>query len=1180
MTGRDLLDEAERLDALGEPLYRAGKYREAIQLAQRSLALREQALGANDLLVAMSCNNLGVLHVGAGELAVAEPLFLRALHLRERLAGPDSALVATTLNNLAGVYRDRNEPARAMPLVSRALQILEHELACVRELTAITTDNLGVLHGRLGNYPEATELHRHAIELFGQGSGTPSADEAAAWNNLGAVQRAQGRYADAEASYRRALAINEGALGPAHVDVALCLNNLSAVCEQLGRPQEAELLLLRALGIRRDSLGPSHPDIAQSLNNLAELRHRLGLVADAESLYEQAIDMYETTGASSIDLATCIANLAILHCEREEPARALSRIVDALALAPGIVDRLLDVVQIRINAGRVYAACADPLRARAELQQVRELVTARLGPRHPAVADCLIELAGLEVAEGAYAPAERMLTHALEIRREAFGPDSPAAASPLSELARVHEELGAHARAEALAREALMLLEATLGHDHPELGTSLLLLSDALRGLGDHTGADAHARRALVISERAFGPIHVAVAAAVSRIALSYLARRAYDEATPLLVRALEIGERLFGPDHLVVAESLSNLAALHQARGDHAVAGDLLGRVLAIRIRALSSHHPHVANTQVALAALCHVRGAYAEAVAHSEHAAELREHQLCSELLALPEPGKRALLRELRGETQGLVSLHADGEPTSAAARALALTTILRRKGRILDSLLGSEAAARTCATPEGQRVQQALTAARVALGQHYWSRGPRTLPAPAELAALREQIEELERRAYADSDLAKAATPATIAMIQRELPADAALIEFFRYRRFDPRLPRPHWQEEHYLAYIVTRDGPIEWTHLAAAVELDARVDAALIAMRRGSDAGQAREALRRLDAVALAPVRALLPDGFHLILAPDGALNQVPFEALVDEEGCYAIERRLVSYISSGRDLLRIGATSPLQRSPATLVASPDYGSPSSTATLQFNRLSGAAGEAEDLQPYFAQTCLTGTNASKRALCELRGPAVLHIATHGFFARPIAEGVSSGERAPWPPTRCRLAREVVPAYSLPEGSGASAEDAEADALDRAGLALAGANIGAHGILTAREMAQLDLVGTQLVVLSACETGVGTVQAGEGVYGLRRALVLAGAAAHVVSLWQVSDAATRTLMRGYYAGLARGVGRAEALRSAQLRMLRNPASPEYSHPYYWAAFISSGDWSPLGADALSTP
>ena len=163
-----------------------------------------------------------------------------------------------------------------------------------------------------------------------------------------------------------------------------------------------------------------------------------------------------------------------------------------------------------------------------------------------------------------------------------------------------------------------------------------------------------------------------------------------------------------------------------------------------------------------------------------------------------------------------------------------------------------------------------------------------------------------------------------------------------------------------------------------------------------------------------------------------------------------------------------------------------------------------------------------------------------------------------------------------------------------------LLRSGLALAGVNqhqsgAGEDGVLTALEAAGLDLWGTKLVVLSACETGLGEVKNGEGVYGLRRALVLAGSESQVMSLWQVSDAATRDLMAAYYQRLQAGEGRTEALRKVQLVMIKSGAqsatlgqargtekgqstqSEDRSHPFYWASFIQSGDWRNLdGSDS----
>jgi CHAT domain-containing protein len=213
-------------------------------------------------------------------------------------------------------------------------------------------------------------------------------------------------------------------------------------------------------------------------------------------------------------------------------------------------------------------------------------------------------------------------------------------------------------------------------------------------------------------------------------------------------------------------------------------------------------------------------------------------------------------------------------------------------------------------------------------------------------------------------------------------------------------------------------------------------------------------------------------------------------------------------------------------------------------------LYFAQLGGTAQEARSIQLLFPDaSLLSGPQATEAALKRTVGPRVLHIATHGFFLGEPAT-VNSATR------------------------GINATPQIANPLLRSGLAFSGANLrrgdsNEDGILTALEASGLNLWGTKLVVLSACDTGVGEVRNGEGVYGLRRAFVLAGAESLVMSLWPISDYTTRTLMTNYYRNLKQGMGRGEALRQVQLGMLkRNPNL----HPFYWANFIQSGDWTNL--------
>jgi CHAT domain-containing protein len=221
-------------------------------------------------------------------------------------------------------------------------------------------------------------------------------------------------------------------------------------------------------------------------------------------------------------------------------------------------------------------------------------------------------------------------------------------------------------------------------------------------------------------------------------------------------------------------------------------------------------------------------------------------------------------------------------------------------------------------------------------------------------------------------------------------------------------------------------------------------------------------------------------------------------------------------------------------------------------------MTFSPLPGTAEEAQALAHLLKvedQYLLTQGQATEARLKALHGPRLLHIATHGFFLQDNE----------LPAVSLRSASFSHDKTPVPVGE---------NPLLRSGLALAGANLRRSGdqddgILTAAEVAQMDLRGTQLVVLSACETGVGDVKNGEGVYGLRRALVLAGVETQVASLWKVADEATKDLMVTYYQHLLNGEGRSAALRAAQRTMI---TSQTRAHPYYWAAFVPIGHWTPL--------
>jgi CHAT domain-containing protein len=222
-----------------------------------------------------------------------------------------------------------------------------------------------------------------------------------------------------------------------------------------------------------------------------------------------------------------------------------------------------------------------------------------------------------------------------------------------------------------------------------------------------------------------------------------------------------------------------------------------------------------------------------------------------------------------------------------------------------------------------------------------------------------------------------------------------------------------------------------------------------------------------------------------------------------------------------------------------------------------AGVYFAPLAGTAQEARVLKSLFPDArILSGSEASKAELERVEAPTILHIATHGFFLEDAAQ-------------HSRDEHTVGKGRARRTFAAAKTENP----LLRSGLALAGANLGngsdGNGILTALEASNLNLWGTKLVTLSACDTGVGEVENGEGVFGLRRAFVIAGAETVVMSLWPISDAVTRDLMTSYYRALKAGLGRGDALRQAQLAILNRKG---HEHPFYWASFIQVGEWANL--------
>jgi CHAT domain-containing protein/Tfp pilus assembly protein PilF len=1101
------LQEARKLDHESEKLYRAGKYDEALALAERVWEIRERILGADHLDVAQSLNLLALLYEVKSEYAKAEQLYGRALAIWERTLGPEHPNVAIVLGNLAELYVHRGEFAKAESFFERTLAIAE----------------------------KAMEQEDSRLAGF--------------LNGLAALYYTKTEYAKAEPLYERALAIWETTLGPEHPNVAKALDNLAIVCASRGKFAKAKPLYGRALAIREKVLGPEHIDIADSLHNLASFHHLRGEYEMAEPLYERALAIWEKAlGPEHPPVASALNNLAELYADMGEYAKAEPLYIRALA--------------------------------------IRERV---LGLKHPEVALILNNLAVLHRLQGEYAKAEPLFRRALAISKEGLGPENPLVALSFNNLAALCLNRGDYGEAESLLQKALAIREKVMGPEHTDVAVTLHNLANLYREQGEYEKAEPLLRRALAIWEKALEPEHPDVAFALNNLANIYCDQGNYAKAEPFFGRALAIREKVLRPEHPDVAVSLNKLADLYRGRGEYAKAEPLYMRALAIREKVLGPRHHFVAQTLNNLAALYAAKSDPAPAVEFQARANDIGEHNLALNLATGSERQKLAYHALLTAQTDFTLSLHSQAAPDDQRALDLALTILLRRKGRVLDVMADSIAILRRNATPENQKLFNKLNEARSQLAE-LMLKAP-TMANPdtyrTRLKSLEEKVEKWEADLSAHSAPFHAETqPVTISSVQSLLTANSALVEFavFTPRDFQTGKSKP----PRYVAYVLPARGRPKWVDLGEAESIDRMTEEWREALRGRPDV---KLLGREVDEKVMRPVRALLQSVLgemaggprRLLIVPAGSLNLIPFAALVDEDYRYLVERYTISYLTSGCDLLRLQISEPSQ-SPPLVMGNPSFGpEPPDTprtaqltvnsqavdqgwiysAPLSFQPLSATQGEVLAIKAIMpkASVLLRG-EATEAALKHARSPGILHIATHGFF-------LEDEEEAP-------VETQRVAGDDMPYTSDLRRVKWEAhikDPLLRSGLALAGANRGKRGdddgVLTALEAAGLDLRGTKLVVLSACDTGVGEIKNGEGVQGLRRALVLAGSESQVMSLWGVNDEGAKELMIRYYRALVRGEGRGEGLRKVQLRMLK---SKRWYHPSHWAAFIQSGEWANL--------
>ena len=861
-------------------------------------------------------------------------------------------------------------------------------------------------------------------------------------------------------------------------------------------------------------------------------------------------------------------------------------------------------------------------------RQALEEAEAAKGPDHPDVAASLNLLALLYYSTGDFSQAESLHQRALRIRETALGPDDLQTATSLNNLALVYDAMGDYARAEPLFQRALKIREKKLSSDHPDLAASYNNLAGLYYALGDYTRAVPLYKKALEIWEKAQGEDHPDVAAGLDNLAGLYASLGDLQRAEPLYRRALSIREKALGERHPDVAASYNNLALLLQQKGDLAQAETLYRKALDILEATLGERHPDVAAGYGNLAVLYARKGDYGQAEQLNLKAIDILEKSLgpdhpdvasaldnlagfyasqgryldahraflraqaidrktIDQVMGFTSEEKKAdFLATKQSSMEGALSLvvgHLKDDPQAVRD---AFEMWLSRKGIILEAQRRFQEALIQNDNPQAVKTFQDLSSIRAQLSRL-------TFSGPGDDQDYRKKIKDLEERKNAlEAELSRLSgayalqrkvSRADAASVSRALPAKSALVEFARINIFDFKASGGDdpWQPPRYVAFLLLagNDQPA-LVDLGSADGIDRAVTDFKKAVSNLKDktGAQTVTAGKRLYQSVFAPLKSRLAGVERLFLSPDGNLNLIPFETLSDESGRFLIQDYTINYLSAGRDALAFGQNGSGQGAgKVVLFGDPDFDlsndrkrqvltsmglpEPVPTTTVRsvdlrgfnFSRLKGTREEVEAIAGLFGsgqvETYL-GPQALEEVLRNLVQPKILHLATHGFFLSDVQLRRITGRQK------------------------GKAGDGYVNPLVRSGLALAGANRalsggGADGIVTAEKVLGLKLRGAELVVLSACETGLGEVKSGEGVFGLRRAFTQAGVKGMVMSMWSVPDQETKELMLGFYSRINKdGLDRAQALRLAALDQMETVKQRYGSpNPFFWGAFVYLG-------------
>ena len=978
------------------------------------------------------------------------------------------------------------------------------------------------------NYTKAIALLKKNLKSFKNYT-----DNAVAFNNLGVYYDILGNYDEAETFFLAANMFTEKVLGKEHPNYITTSKSLGVFYYNWNKYAEAEKYLLEVKDITKIVFDEKDSDYTLALNILGLIYYNTGKYVKAEKIYLERKNIEEETlGKKHPDYASTLNNLGLLY-----------------------------------NHMGNYTKAEVFLR---EAKNIREEI---LGDEHPDYATTLNDLGLLYYNMGNYTKAESFFVKAIKI--EKVSDKNRSYATSLCNLATVYHGMNDYVQAEKFYLEAKIIRENVLGKEHSEYVISLNNLGFLYKDMGNYIEAEKFLLEAKIIGAKILGEVHPIYASSLHSLGELYSAMGNYAKAKMFHLEAKTIVEKVFDKEHQHYTTSLHNLGIVYSNIGDYAQAENFYLEAKTIDEKVRGKEHPYYANTLNNLGLLYLTTKKKSQSQTMKMEADKLLTVQVKKTFTFLSEQ-QRNLFWNKNESMFELSYCFVSAYPNNSMI-AHAYDNTLFTKGLLLRTTNAIRESVYSSKNQSLINDFEQLSSIRQQIG--YLQQKDNFNK--EYLQTLENRADSLDK-AITQSSQAYRDLKADISMkwqdIQKQLKTTEAAIEFVHFRLYKEQ----ETDSTIYAALVLcpNMDAPV-WIPLCEQKQLEAVLKITTkntllqtqnIYINKGD----------KLYNTIWKPLEEILQDVKTIYYSPSGLLHKIAFNALpIGKENILLSDKYNLQLVSSTREIARLNKeTGAVFKQDTTIIyggliygqqdnltlASNDNSKQSSAELPDFKLrsgfsewkyLAGTKNETEQIvsllnNKRFPYQYYKEEQGNEESFKHLSGTeiGIIHLATHGFFLTDIEKKLDN---------------------NLVQRLGGNKEKPFENPLLRSGLIMSGANNQwlaeksimqdgvEDGILTADEISKLNLTKTKLVVLSACETGLGDVKNSEGVFGLQRAFKLAGVESLIMSLWKVPDEATAELMTTFYQEWLSGKTKQNAFKTAQQKIRE-----KYQSPFFWAAFV----------------